>query len=216
MVFNMLMQATIETVYMVIFSALVSLLIGFPCGILAAITSEGHIFENKVINRTLNGIINVTRSFPYIILMILLLPLSRFIIGTTIGSTAAIVPLSISAAPFVARIVENCVLEVDRGVIEASQSLGANNYTIITKVIIPESLPSLIQGITLLIINLIGLSAMAGAIGGGGLGDLAIRFGYNRFKLDIMIYSVLVIVILVQSIQLIGSFISNRLKKNGR
>ncbi|MGL4653004.1 MAG: methionine ABC transporter permease [Cetobacterium sp.] len=216
MVFNMLIQATIETVYMVIFSALVSLLIGFPCGILAAITSEGHIFENKVINRALNGVINVTRSFPYIILMILLLPLSRFIIGTTIGSTAAIVPLSISAAPFVARIVENCVLEVDRGVIEASQSLGANNYTIITKVIIPESLPSLIQGITLLIINLIGLSAMAGAIGGGGLGDLAIRFGYNRFKLDIMIYSVLVIVILVQSIQLIGSFISNRLKKNGR
>ena len=216
MVFNMLIQATIETVYMVIFSALVSLLIGFPCGILAAITSEGHILENKVINRALNGVINVTRSFPYIILMILLLPLSRFIIGTTIGSTAAIVPLSISAAPFVARIVENCVLEVDRGVIEASQSLGANNYTIITKVIIPESLPSLIQGITLLIINLIGLSAMAGAIGGGGLGDLAIRFGYNRFKLDIMIYSVLVIVILVQSIQLIGSFISNRLKKNGR
>ncbi|MGL4971495.1 MAG: methionine ABC transporter permease [Cetobacterium sp.] len=216
MVFNMLIQATIQTIYMVIFSALVSFLIGFPCGILAAITSEGHIYENKVINRVLNGIINVTRSFPYIILMILLLPLSRFIIGTTIGSTAAIVPLSISAAPFVARIVENCVLEVDRGVIEASQSLGANNYTIITKVIIPESLPSLIQGVTLLIINLIGLSAMAGAIGGGGLGDLAIRFGYNRFKLDIMIYSVLVIVILVQSIQLIGSFISNRLKKNGR
>ena len=207
MVFNMLVQATLETIYMVLLSAVVSLGIGFPCGILAAITSDGHIFENRGINRILNGIINITRSFPYIILMILLLP---------IGSTAAIVPLSISAAPFVARIVENCVLEVDRGVIEASESLGANNFTIITKVMIPESLPSLIQGITLLIINLIGLSAMAGAIGGGGLGDLAIRFGYNRFKLDIMIYSVLIIIVLVQGVQLIGNLISNRLKKNGR
>ena len=216
MVFNMLIQATMETVYMVLLSAIVSLIIGFPCGILAAITSEGHIYENKGINRVLNGVINVTRSFPYIILMILLLPLSRLIIGTTIGSTAAIVPLSISAAPFVARVVENCILEVDRGVIEASESLGANNLTIITKVMIPESLPSLIQGITLLIINLIGLSAMAGAIGGGGLGDLAIRFGYNRFKLDIMIYSVLVIIVLVQGVQLVGNLISNRLKKNGR
>ncbi|MGL5902288.1 MAG: methionine ABC transporter permease, partial [Cetobacterium sp.] len=144
------------------------------------------------------------------------LPLSRFLVGTTIGSTAAIIPLSISAAPFIARIVENCVLEVNKGVIEASQSLGANNSTIIFKVMIPEALSSLVQGITLLIINLIGLSAMAGAIGGGGLGDLAIRFGYNRFKLDIMIYSVLIIIALVQIIQLLGNLISNRLKKIGR
>ncbi|MGX6592014.1 D-methionine transport system permease protein [Cetobacterium ceti] len=216
MVFNMLLQGTLETIYMVFFSGIVSLIIGFPCGILGAITSKGHIFENKTIYRILNGIINVTRSFPYIILMILLLPLSRLIIGTTIGSTATIIPLSISAAPFVARVVENCVLEVDRGVIEASESLGASNFTIIRKVIIPEALPSLVQGITLLLINLIGLSAMAGAIGGGGLGDLAIRFGYNRFKVDIMIYSVLVIILLVQGIQLTGNLISNRLKKNGR
>ncbi|MGL4867567.1 MAG: methionine ABC transporter permease [Cetobacterium sp.] len=216
MVINMLIQATIETIYMVFLSTLFSSLIGFPLGILAAITSDNHIYQNKLINKSLNAIINITRSFPYIILMILLLPLSRFLVGTTIGSTAAIIPLSISAAPFIARIVENCVLEVNKGVIEASQSLGANNSTIIFKVMIPEALSSLVQGITLLIINLIGLSAMAGAIGGGGLGDLAIRFGYNRFKLDIMIYSVLIIIALVQIIQLLGNLISNRLKKIGR
>ncbi|MGL5797176.1 MAG: methionine ABC transporter permease [Cetobacterium sp.] len=216
MVINMLIQATIQTIYMVFLSTLFSSFIGFPLGILAAITSDGHIYQNKLINKSLNAIINITRSFPYIILMILLLPLSRLLVGTTIGSTAAIIPLSISAAPFVARIVENCVLEVNKGVIEASQSLGANNSTIIFKVMIPEALSSLVQGITLLIINLIGLSAMAGAIGGGGLGDLAIRFGYNRFKLDIMIYSVLIIIALVQIIQLLGNLISNRLKKTGR
>lgn len=212
MVINMLIQATLETIYMIILSTIVSLIIGVPCGILATITSKGHIWENKIINKILDGIINITRSFPYIILMILLLPLSRVIVGTTIGSTAAIVPLSISAAPFVARIVEGALLEVDKGVIEASESLGANNWTIIFKVMIPEARCSLVHGITLVVINLVGLSAMAGAIGGGGLGDLAIRFGYNRFKVDIMIYSVLIIIFLVQGIQLVGNFISNKLK----
>ncbi|MGL5053462.1 MAG: methionine ABC transporter permease [Cetobacterium sp.] len=177
---------------------------------MAAITSEGHIYENKMINQFLNSIVNITRSFAYIILMILLLPLSRVIVGTTIRSMVATIPLSISAAPFIARIVGNCVLEVNKGVIEANESLEVNNYTIITKVIIPEFLVFLVQGITLLIINLIGLSAAI-----GGLGDLAIRFAYNRFKLDIMIYSVLVIIFLVQIIQLVPNLISNRLKKKG-
>ena len=177
MVFSMIWTSTLETLYMVFFSTLFSLLIGFPIGILLTVTKEGNILERPKLNKVLDFIINTLRSFPFIILMILLFPLSRIIVGTTIGSTAAIVPLSISAAPFVARMIEGALNEVDKGLIEASSSMGANNWTIILKVMIPETMPHIIHGITVTVISLIGFSAMAGTIGAGGLGDLAIRFG---------------------------------------
>lgn len=214
MVFNMILNSTLETLYMVFFSTIFSLIIGFPIGILLVITKKGGILEKEHLNKILEFLINTFRSFPFIILMILVFPLSRFIVGTTIGSTAAIVPLSISAAPFVARMIEGALNEVDKGLIEASSSMGADNWTIIFKVMIPETMPHIIHGITVTIISLVGFSAMAGTIGAGGLGDLAIRFGYQRFKLDIMIYSVIVIIILVQLIQTFGNYLVNRVKKH--
>lgn len=210
MVFNMILTSTMETLYMVLFSTLFSLIMGFPVGILLVITKPGNILEKPKLNQFLEVIINTLRSFPFIILMICLFPLSRIIVGTTIGSTAAIVPLSISAAPFVARMVEGALNEIDKGLIEAASSMGANNMTIIFKVMIPETLPHLIHGITVTVISLIGFSAMAGSIGAGGLGDLAIRFGYQRFKTDIMLYSIVVIIILVQIIQSLGNYLSRK------
>ncbi|MDD7263244.1 MAG: methionine ABC transporter permease [Fusobacterium mortiferum] len=214
MVFSMIWTSTLETLYMVFFSTLFSLLIGFPIGILLTVTKEGNILERPKLNKVLDFIINTLRSFPFIILMILLFPLSRIIVGTTIGSTAAIVPLSISAAPFVARMIEGALNEVDKGLIEASSSMGANNWTIILKVMIPETMPHIIHGITVTVISLIGFSAMAGTIGAGGLGDLAIRFGYQRFKTDIMVYAVIVIIIVVQILQSLGNYLVYRAKKN--
>lgn len=214
MVFSMIWTSTLETLYMVFFSTLFSLLIGFPIGILLTVTKEGNILESPKLNKVLDFIINTLRSFPFIILMILLFPLSRIIVGTTIGSTAAIVPLSISAAPFVARMIEGALNEVDKGLIEASSSMGANNWTIIFKVMISETMPHIIHGITVTVISLIGFSAMAGTIGAGGLGDLAIRFGYQRFKTDIMVYAVIVIIIVVQILQSLGNYLVYRAKKN--
>lgn len=214
MLFSMIWTSTLETLYMVFFSTLFSLLIGFPIGILLTVTKEGNILERPKLNKVLDFIINTLRSFPFIILMILLFPLSRIIVGTTIGSTAAIVPLSISAAPFVARMIEGALNEVDKGLIEASSSMGANNWTIILKVMIPETMPHIIHGITVTVISLIGFSAMAGTIGAGGLGDLAIRFGYQRFKTDIMVYAVIVIIIVVQILQSLGNYLVYRAKKN--
>ena len=214
MVFNMIWTSTLETLYMVFFSTLFSLIIGFPIGILLTVTKEGNILEKPKLNKILDFVINTLRSFPFIILTILLFPLSRIIVGTTIGSTAAIVPLSISAAPFVARMIEGALNEVDKGLIEASSSMGADNWTIIFKVMIPETMPHIIHGITVTVVSLIGFSAMAGTIGAGGLGDLAIRFGYQRFKTDIMIYAVLVIIVVVQLLQSLGNYLVYRAKKN--
>lgn len=213
MVFSMILDSTFETLYMVFFSTIFSLLIGFPIGVLLVVTKEGNIMERPKLNKVLEIVINTLRSFPFIILMICLFPLSRIIVGTTIGSTAAIVPLSISAAPFVARMIEGALNEVDKGLIEASSSMGASNSTIIWKVMIPETMPHIIHGITVTVISLIGFSAMAGTIGAGGLGDLAIRFGYQRFKTDIMIYSVIVIILLVQVLQSLGNYLVERIKK---
>ena len=213
MVFNMIWTSTLETMYMVFFSTVFSLLLGFPIGILLVITKEGNIMERPKLNQFLEIIINTLRSFPFIILMYCLFPLSRIIVGTTIGSTAAIVPLSISAAPFVARMVEGALNEIDKGLIEAASSMGASNRTIIFKVMIPETLPHIIHGITVTVISLIGFSAMAGSIGAGGLGDLAIRFGYQRFKTDIMLYSVVVIIILVQILQSFGNYLAKKFSR---
>ena len=214
MVFNMIWTSTLETLYMVFFSTLFSLVIGFPIGILLTVTKDGNILKRPKLNKILDFVINTLRSFPFIILMILLFPLSRIIVGTTIGSTAAIVPLSISAAPFVARMIEGALNEVDKGLIEASSSMGADNWTIIFKVMIPETMPHIIHGITVTVVSLIGFSAMAGTIGAGGLGDLAIRFGYQRFKTDIMIYAVLVIIVVVQLLQSLGNYLVYKAKKN--
>ncbi len=201
----LLIPAFMETLYMVFFATIFSVVMGLPLGLLAVITGRGHIMEMPRVNKVLDILINIFRSFPFIILMILVLPLSRVIVGTTIGSTASIVPLSISAAPFVARIVEGAVKEVDRGLLEASKSLGASKREIILKVLLPEAMPSLIHGLIITVISLVGYSAMAGAIGGGGLGDLAIRYGYQRFRVDIMIASVVSIILVVQGIQFAGN-----------
>ena len=200
--------ATGQTLIMVFFSTLFSFILGAPLGVLLCITAEGNLMPRPVLHQLIDRVVNVLRSFPFIILMILLFPFSRLIIGTSIGTAATVVPLSIAAAPFVARVFENALLEIDRGVIQAALAMG-----IIFKVMIPEALPPLVAGITLTIINLIGYSAMAGAIGGGGLGDLAIRYGYQRFRSDIMVAAVIVILVMVELIQFIGTRISTALAK---
>lgn len=207
-------DSTLQTLAMVFFSTVFSLLLGLPLGILLSATSsedQGGIIPHPVLNNVLGRIVNVLRSFPFIILMILLFPLSRLLIGTSIGTAATIVPLSIAAAPFVARVIETALKEVDPGVVQAARAMGSTNSQIVRKVLIPEALPSLVSGVTLTIINLIGYSAMAGAIGGGGLGDLAIRYGYQRFRGDVMVVAVVIILVLVEIIQVVGNKISARL-----
>lgn len=204
--------STLQTLAMVFISTIFSLVLGLPLGILLCITDpQTGIMPKPILNQILTRIVNALRSFPFIILMILLFPLSRIIVGTSIGTAATIVPLSIAAAPFVARIIETSLKEVDPGVVQAARAMGSTDFQIIVKVLLPEALPSLVSGITLTIINLIGYSAMAGAIGGGGLGDLAIRYGYQRFRPEVMVAAVVVILILVESIQFIGSKISAKL-----
>jgi len=214
LLFTLVGTASVQTLAMVFASTFFSLLLGFPLGILLCVSDPSTgISPKPILFKVLTRIVNVLRSFPFIILMILIFPLSRIIIGTSIGTTATIIPLSIAAAPFVARIIETALKEVDPGLVQAARAIGSTKMQIIFKVLIPEALPALVAGITLTIINIIGYSAMAGAIGGGGLGDLAIRYGYQRFRTDIMIASVLVILVFVELIQLIGTRLSNRLLK---
>ena len=211
-ILELVLPATGQTCLMVLLSTVFSLILGFPLGVLLCVSDPvSGIKPRKVLFQILTRIVNALRSFPFIILMILLFPLSRLIVGKTIGTAATVVPLSVAAAPFVARIIETSLKEVDFGVIQAAKSMGSTTMQIILKVLIPEALPSLIDGITLTIINLIGYSAMAGAIGGGGLGDLAIRYGYQRFRPEIMAIAVIVILIMVELIQFIGSKISGRI-----
>ncbi|MBZ4646886.1 MAG: D-methionine transport system permease protein [Petroclostridium sp.] len=210
---QLLLPSLLETLYMVFFSTLFSVILGLFLGIILVITDKGHIWEKPQLNKILGSIINIMRSIPFIILIIAIFPLSRLIVGTSIGSTAAIIPLSIAAAPFVARVIESSLKEVSWGVIEASLSVGATIPEIIFKVMIPEAMTSLILGITLTIINILGYSAMAGAIGGGGLGDLAIRYGYQRFQTDVLIATIIILVILVEVIQFIGNFFAKKVNK---
>jgi len=209
----LLVKSLWETTYMVAVSGFISALLGIPLGIILVTTNKGHILENTSLNRVLGAIVNATRSTPFIILMVAIIPVTRLLVGTSIGTNAAIVPLSIAAIPFVARIVESALKEVDYGVIEAAQAMGASPREIITKVLIPEALPAIVLGLTLTVISLIGYSAMAGAIGGGGLGDLAIRYGYQRFRADIMLITVVILIAQVQIVQSTGDYISNRLNK---
>lgn len=208
---KLLVQPTLETIYMVVLSSAFALIFGLILGILLFLTPQGGIYPKPVLYRLLDSVVNVLRSFPFIILMILLFPLSRVIVGTTIGTTATIIPLAIGAAPFVGRVVENALKEVDAGTIEAVTAMGATNFELVTKALLPEALPSLILGMSLTVINIIGYSAMAGAIGGGGLGDLAIRFGFHRFQTDVMIAAVVVIILLVQGTQWLGNFAAGKI-----
>ena len=212
-ILTLLAKSLWETTYMVAVSGLISALIGVPLGIILVTTGKKHILENTPLNQVLGVIVNAARSTPFIILMVAIIPLTRLIVGTSIGTNAAIVPLSIAAIPFVARIVESALKEVDYGVIEAAQAMGASPREIITKVLLPEAMPAIILGLTLTIISLIGYSAMAGAIGGGGLGDLAIRYGYQRFRADIMLITVIILIGQVQIVQSTGDYLARRLNK---
>ena len=209
----LLVEALGETLYMVAVSSLVAALLGIPLGVILVISGKGHIKENLVFNQSLGAIVNAARSTPFIILMVAIIPFTRIIAGTSIGTNAAIVPLSLAAIPFVARIVEAALKEVDAGLVEAAQAMGASPAQIILKVLIPEAMPSIVLGLTLTIISLIGYSAMAGAIGGGGLGDLAIRYGYQRFRGDVMLATVVILIALVQIVQSSGDYFASKLNK---
>lgn len=213
---DLLIPATLETLYMVFLSTLFTICFGLPLGIVLVVTSSGHILERQTLNKGLSVVVNVTRSLPFIILMIFIIPFTRLIAGTSIGTNAAIVPLVFAAIPFFARIVESALHEVDGGVIEAAIAMGASPLDIIVRVLIPEALPSLILGTTITIINLLGYSAMAGTIGGGGIGDLAIRYGYHRFQTDVMFMTIIVLVILVQGIQVTGNLVAQNVLKHRR
>ncbi len=202
-----ILTATWETLDMVFLSTLFSMLIGFALAIVMILTNPIGLKPCRSFYSVVDFVVNLLRSFPFIILLIAIIPLTRLIVGTSIGSTAAIVPLTIAAAPFVARLIEASFLEVDRGVIEAARSFGASNAQIIFRVLLPEALPSIILNIAVIAITLLGYSAMAGTVGGGGLGDLAVRYGYNRFQLDIMVYSVIILCVLVLLIQGVCNFL---------
>jgi D-methionine transport system permease protein len=206
---TLLIEGTRDTLYMVGIASLAALLFGMPLGVVLSVTSDGGIMRNTPLYSALSLVVNVGRSAPFVILMIALIPFTRWVIGTSIGRNAAIVPLSVAAIPFVGRVVESALREVDQGVIEAAQSMGASPLEIILKVMIPEGLPGIIAGATLTVINLVGYSAMAGTLGGGGLGDAAFRYGYQRFMTGVMVATIVILVILVQIVQIIGDTLAS-------
>ena len=208
-----IVKALLETLEMVFASTIGSLILGFIPAIILTVTAKDGLKPNKIIYTILDLIINVLRSFPVIILMVAIIPLTRFIAGKSIGTEAAIVPLTIAAAPFVARIIESALREVDKGIIEAAKSFGASNTQIIFKVMLKEAIPSIASGITLTIISIVGYSAMAGTIGGGGLGQVAISYGYQRFQTYYMVVTCIVLIIVVQGLQLLGNYFYNKLSK---
>lgn len=209
---NELLFALGETLYMVFFSTLFSGIFGFMAAIVMILTGEKGLRPNKAVYSVFNLLVNLLRSFPFIILMIAVMPLTYAIVGTSIGSTATIVPLTLAATPFVARLMEGSLLEVDPGVVEAARSFGAGDAQIIFGVMVKEAMPSIILNWAVVAINLLGYSAMAGVIGGGGLGDLAVKYGYNRFQTDVMIYSVVILIVIVQIIQGIGNRFYERMR----
>lgn len=212
-IFSLLFESLGETLYMVAVSMICASILGIPLGILLVVTEKGEILACPAINKPLAFIINMIRSIPFIILMVAIIPFTRFLVHTSIGTTAAIVPLTIAAIPYIARMVETSIREIPSGLIEAAESMGATPMQIIRKVLLPEALPSILESLTVVIVSLVGASAMAGTIGGGGLGDLAIRFGYQRFQADVMIATIIVLVIVVQLIQFIGNYLSRKADK---
>ena len=213
MIAKLLLEATLDTLYMTFVSTFLAFIIGLGLAIILVITGKNGLKPNKAIYNALDIIVNTLRSFPFIILIIVLFPFTKFIVGTSIGTTAAIVPLTIGSAPFIARLIENAMNEVDHGIIEAALSYGATKTQIIFKVIFIEALPSIINAITLTLIVVIGFTAMAGAVGGGGLGDVAMRYGFQRFRPDIRAYTVIILIAMVQIIQSSGNFLYKITKK---
>lgn len=207
---NLLWESFLETIFMVGISGGLGAALGIPLGVFLFITSPKGIIPRPAINRVIGIIVNTVRSVPFIILLVAIIPFTRLIVGSSIGTTAAIVPLTIAATPFIARLVETSLREVDKGLIEAAQSMGASNTQIITKVLLPEAMPGILAGLTIAFVALVGSSAMAGAVGGGGLGDLGIRYGYQRFMPEVMLAVVVILVIFVQSLQSFGDWAVRR------
>jgi ABC-type metal ion transport system, permease component len=212
-IYALLFKALLDTLQMVAVSGLLGTALGLPIGVLLAVTGRGELLQSLTFNRVVGAIVNMTRSTPFIILVVAIIPFTRLVAGTSIGTTAAIVPLTVAAVPFIARIVEGAVREVDRGLIEAAQAMGATPFQIIVKVLLPEAMPAITLGLTLSVVSLIGYSAMVGAVGGGGLGDLGIRYGYQRFLPEVMLAVVVVLIVLVQIVQSTGDWIARRVNK---
>lgn len=209
----MLLVGTWDTIYMTVVATFFSYVFGTIMGVILVICRKGGITPHPTVYTVLDIVVNLTRSFPFLILMIAVIPFTRFLVGTTIGNNATIVPLVLAAAPFVARLVESSLLEVDHGVVEAAQSMGADTWQIISRVLVPEAMPSLINGSAVSAITILGYSAMAGAVGGGGLGKLAIMYGYNRYQTDIMIITVVLLIIIVQAFQSLGNWVTRKVDK---
>jgi D-methionine transport system permease protein len=213
---NLIASSTGETLYMVAVAALIATAFGLPLGVFLATSGKGELFAAPWVNRVLGVIVNATRSTPFIILVVAIIPFTRLIAGTSIGTNAAIVPLTIAATPFIARLIEGAIREVDQGLIEAARAFGASPLQIVGKVLIPEALPGIVLGLTLAVVSLLGFSAMVGAVGGGGLGDLGIRYGYQRFMPEMMLAVVIVLIVLVQAVQSIGDRLARNLNKRIR
>ncbi len=213
MINKLIIPATFETLYMVFFSSIFAIILGVSLGIILYITTSDSIYPMPILNKILNLVVNIGRSIPFVILILAVFPLSKLIVGTMIGSKATIVPLTVAAIPFVARVVDNALQELDKGIIEAAMSFGASNTEIVFKVLIPETAPAIINAITLTIISIIGYSAMAGYVGGGGLGDIAIRYGFIKYQYDILYLTLIIMVLLVQIIQLIGNILASKFDK---
>ncbi|WP_327357412.1 methionine ABC transporter permease [Streptomyces sp. NBC_01304] len=212
----LLEQGFWDTLYMVGWATVIAVVGGLPLGVLLVLTDRGGLLQNTLVNKVIGQVVNITRSMPFIILMVALMGFTRSIVGTTIGREAAIVPLAVGAIPFFARLVETSVREVDHGLVEAVQSMGGNTWAIVRKVLVPESLPSLISGATTTIVALIGYSAMAGALGAGGLGDIAFRYGYQRFESDLMWITVAILAVIISVIQFAGDYAARSLSRRGR
>jgi D-methionine transport system permease protein len=215
-IIRLILSATGETLLMVAVAAGLGTLFGLPLGVFLATSGKGELFAAPWANRVLGVVVNAARSTPFIILVVAIIPFTRLIAGTSIGTNAAIVPLTVAATPFIARLIEGAIREVDQGLIEAARAFGASPLTIVLKVLIPEALPGIVLGLTLAVVSLIGFSAMVGAVGGGGLGDLGIRYGYQRFMPDVMAAVVLVLIVLVQAVQSVGDRFAHRLNKRLR
>ncbi|AEN08893.1 MULTISPECIES: methionine ABC transporter permease [unclassified Streptomyces] len=212
----LLSQGTVDTLYMVLWSALVTVIGGLPLGILLVLTDKGGLLQNVVVNKVVGAIVNIGRSLPFIILLIALIPFTTWVVGTFIGPSAMIVPLAVGAIPFFARLVETAVREVDHGLVEAVQSMGGSVPTIVRKVLLPQALPSIVSGVTTTVIVLIGYSAMAGAVGGEGLGSKAVTYGFQRFDNQFMLITVVLLVVIVTVVQLIGDLAVRLLARRGR
>ncbi|SOZ37288.1 methionine ABC transporter permease [Cupriavidus neocaledonicus] len=209
--FDLFLTSFNETLLMVAISGVVGALLGVPLGVLLHLTNRGGVLSHPLFNRTIGVVVNAVRSIPFIILLVVVIPFTRFIVGSSIGTPAAIVPLTIAAIPFIARLVESALREVDKGLVEAAQSMGATTGQIVWKVLLPEAMPGIVAGLTITFVSLVGYSAMAGAIGGGGLGDLGIRYGYQRYITEVMVAVVVILIVFVQAVQSFGDWLVRRI-----